>query len=576
MLLICLLIGVYFGFFKVSKNVKDYLIGSKDMTVWPVTISLVVSIVSGISFLGLPAEIYVFGIQYFYLILNDVWLGIIGNYIYLPVFMDLRLTSNYEYLELRFDKSLRRLGSILFIIYMILWLPCVIHVPALALNQVTGINTHTITPIICAVCIFYTSMGGIRAIIWTDFLLAFLMVCSMLLVLIKATWEVGGVGTVVERNMASGRLEYPDMELSLTKRLTFPTILIGGTFNIISDGMITQVMMQRYMSLPTLKDAKKVTWLFFVIRTLFMGLCACAGLVIYATYFNCDPVSTNVVSAKDQLLPLLVVDTLKDFPGAAGLFLAGVFSASLSSLSGGLNSLAAVILEDCVKPVFTQLSQKQEQIIVKSVVLVTGVVIVGLAVIVAKMGQILQLYVTLESISFGPLLGMFTLGILFPCANSKGAFYAGLSGLFFMGWIGGQSMIASSNIHYPEKPVFTDGCTFNITEPLGPPPTLDDYDETNVFFMYRITFVLYTTMGTIFTIVIGLIISYFTGFNKIEDVNPLHLAPFLRPKIVDTKAFDNKRPYVEKADSNICMEEVVDLLNKRNNSSCKEKEKYNT
>ncbi|XP_044729520.1 sodium-coupled monocarboxylate transporter 1-like [Chrysoperla carnea] len=571
MLLICLVIGIYFGFIKVSKNVKDYLIGSKDMTVWPVTISLVVSMVSGISFLGLPAEVYVFGIQYFYVILNDVWLAIIGNYIYLPVFMDLRLTSSFEYLELRFDKCLRRLGSILYLICMLLWLACVIHVAALALNQVTGIKTHTITPIICAVCIFYTSMGGIRAIIWTDFLLAFLMVCSILLVLIKATWEVGGVGTVVERNMDSGRLEYPDMELSLTKRLTFPTILIGGAINILNEGMVTQVMMQRYMSLPTLKDGKKVTWLFFIIRTLLMGLCACTGLVIYATYFNCDPVSTNIVSAKDQLLPLIVVDTLKDFPGAAGLFLAGVFSASLSSLSGGLNSLATVILEDCVKPVFTQLTPKQEQIIVKSVVLVTGVFTVGLATIVGRLGQILQLSVTLESITYGPLFGMFTLGILFPCANAKGAFYAGLSGLFFMGWIGGQSMIASSNIHYPEKPVFTDGCTFNITEPLGPPPTLDDYDETNLFFMYRITFVLYTTMGTIFTIVIGLIISYFTGFNKIEDVNPLHLAPFLRPKIVDTKTFENKRQYVEKVDTNICLEEAVDLLNKTKSSSCTEK-----
>lgn len=116
--------------------------------------------------------------------------------------------------------------------------------------------------------------------------------------------------------------------------------------------------------------------------------------LIFGKYKKVIRIYLQVVSAKDQLLPLLVIDTLKDFPGAAGLFLAGVFSASLSSLSGGLNSLAAVTLEDCVKPVFTQLSSKQEQIIVKSVVLVTGVVTVGLAVIVAKMGQILQVPIT--------------------------------------------------------------------------------------------------------------------------------------------------------------------------------------
>lgn len=81
---------------------------------------------------------------------------------------------------------------------------------------------------------------------------------------------------------------------------------------------------------------------------------------------------------------------MKDYPGASGLFLAGVFSASLSSLSSGLNSLAAVFLEDCFKPIFTKLTPKQEQFIVKTVVFVTGVIIVGLAAIVEKLGQILQ------------------------------------------------------------------------------------------------------------------------------------------------------------------------------------------
>ncbi|XP_044729523.1 sodium-coupled monocarboxylate transporter 1-like [Chrysoperla carnea] len=577
MLLICLLIGVYFGFIKVSKNVKDYLIGSKNMTVWPVTISLVVSYISGISFLGFPTEMYIFGIQYLYILFDGVCMGFIGNYIYLPVFMDLRLTSTYEYLERRFDKSLRRLGSILFIVSVILWLPIVIYVPALALNHVTGINTHVITPIVCAVCIFYTCVGGIRAVIWTDFLQAFLMVSSVLLVLVKATWEAGGLGTVIERNVASGRLEYPDMELSLTKRLTFPAMMFGGTFSVINHGIINQVMMQRYVSLPSLEEAKTVVWLFLICKTIFMGLCAYSGLLIFATYFDCDPVSTHIVSEKDQLLPLLVVDTLKEFPGASGLFLAGVFSASLSSLSSGLNSLAAVLLEDCFKPVFTKLTPKQEQTIVKIVVVVTGVLTVGLAAVVAKLGQILQLSAALGSISSGPLLGVFTLGILFPWANAKGAFYAGFSGLFFMGWIcfGAQTMLAQGLMLYPEKPVYTDGCTFNITEPLATPPPMDNYDETNVFFMYRITFVLYTAIGTIFTVILGLIISYITGFNKIEDVDPLHLAPFLRPK--NFKPLENnndKQQYIEKFGTNICMTEAVDLLNKRKDSGCAEKNNY--
>ncbi|XP_044731268.1 sodium-coupled monocarboxylate transporter 1-like, partial [Chrysoperla carnea] len=565
MLLVCILIGIYFGFYKVPKNVREYLIGDENMTIWPVAISLVVSYISAITFLGLPAEVYVFGIQYFYIELNDIFVGFIGNYIYLPVFMDLKLTSTYEYLERRFDKSLRRLGSFLYIFDQILWLPLVIYVPALALNHVTGIKTNIITLLVCGVCIFYTCLGGIRAVIWTDFLQAFFMISSMLLVLVKATWNIGGFGTVIERNVATGRLHFPDIELSLTKRLTLPTMIFGGTFSLVNDGILKQSRTQRYVALPTINEAKTAFWLFLLFKAIFIGLCTYAGLIIFATYLNCDPVTTNIVSAKDQLLPLLVVDSLKDFPGASGLFLAGVLSASLSSLSGSLNSLAAVFLEDCFKPIFKQLTPKQEQAIVKIVVFVIGILTLGLASTVAKLGQILQLRVALGSVSTGPLLGVFTLGIIFPWANAKGAFYAGLSGLLFMSWIcfGAQSMLASGRIRYPVKPVFTDGCSFNITETLSTTQSINDYDETKVFFMYRITFMLYTAIGTIFTIILGLIISYFTGFNKIENVDPLYLAPFVRSKNIQNNPTEKKRYLKQNDDSNVRLEEAVELLNKR-------------
>lgn len=96
------------------------------------------------------------------------------------------------------------------------------------------------------------------------------------------------------------------------------------------------------------------------------------------------------MSTKDQLLPLLVLDKLKDYPGASGLFLSGVFSASLSTLSSALNSLAAVFLEDCFKPVFKQLTPKQEQFIAKTVVFVIGFISIGFASMVEKLGGVFQ------------------------------------------------------------------------------------------------------------------------------------------------------------------------------------------
>lgn len=88
-----------------------------------------------------------------------------------------------------------------------LWLPIVIYVPALAFNQATGANVHLITPIVCVVCIFYTCVGGLQAVVWTDVIQTVFMFGAMLLVIIKGTRDVGGINVVMERAFASERIE---------------------------------------------------------------------------------------------------------------------------------------------------------------------------------------------------------------------------------------------------------------------------------------------------------------------------------------------------------------------------------
>lgn len=114
------------------------------------------------------------------------------------------------------------------------------------------------------------------------------------------------------------------------------------------------------------------------------------------------------------------MDTLGDMPGLSGLFIAGVFSAALSSLSTCLNSMSAVVLEDFFKPFVNRpLSQRSVNWIMRMVVVVVGVVCVGLVFVVQKMGTVLQLTMSLEAITNGPLLGIFTMGILLPWINGN-------------------------------------------------------------------------------------------------------------------------------------------------------------
>lgn len=198
MLILSVLIGVYFGFFAKQKqdNTAEYLLGGKKMSTIPVSASLIASHISGITLLGVPAEMYAHGTQYWVHIISAFIVVLTMAYIYLPVFYDLQLTSCFSYLEKRFDRSVRLTASFIYAISCVIFIPIVIYVPALAFNQVTGINIHLISPVICVVCIFYTTIGGLKAVVWTDTLQFILMIGASLAVIILGTMSVGSVGDV--------------------------------------------------------------------------------------------------------------------------------------------------------------------------------------------------------------------------------------------------------------------------------------------------------------------------------------------------------------------------------------------
>ncbi|CAK9798458.1 Sodium-coupled monocarboxylate transporter 1 [Anthophora plagiata] len=538
MLACCGFVGIYFGFIKKSSGVDEYLVGGRNMKTFPVSLSLIASFISGISLLGTPTEVYVHGTSYLFIGIAVIIVGFLMSTIYLPIFHELKLTSTYEYLEKRFDKKIRILGSVLFSISIMTWLPIVIYVPALAFNQVTGVNVHVVTPFVCIVCIFYTCVGGLRAVVWTDFIQTFIMFGSMVLIVIKGTSDVGGFSLVIRRNLESGRLELPTTDCNPLTRHTIWSLVVGGCIHWLQVSGINQNMVQRYLALPTLQSARRALWCFTVGVLILLGICGYAGMLIYAWYHVCDPLTTKLAGAKDQLLPLLVMNILREFPGLPGLFVAGVFSAALSSLSTGLNSMAAVVLEDFIKPFKkTPFSPKVTDILLKLTVIIFGILCVALVFVVEKTGShVLQLSTNLASITGGPSLGIFSMGILLPWVNAKGALIGGLAGLGFMGWfsLSAEAAIASGRIKFDEKPVSTEGCYYSFPQVenlmlLEPPDNILDNDDflPEPLALYRLSYLWYTVTGALVTMTIGLIVSCITSEN-VEKLDPMLLAPFIR------------------------------------------------
>lgn len=128
----------------------------------------------------------------------------------------------------------------------------------------------------------------------------------------------------------------------------------------------------------------------------------------------------QLIGAPDQLLPLLVMDTLGKYPGMPGLFVAGIFSAALSSLSTCLNAMAAVVLEDFYRPFIKEsLTEKQTSYLMRGVVLLVGIISTALVFVVAKLGTVLQLQMSIAGVTAGPVFGVFTMGVLMPWVKRK-------------------------------------------------------------------------------------------------------------------------------------------------------------
>ncbi|PSN31614.1 hypothetical protein C0J52_26393 [Blattella germanica] len=235
MLFLSALIGIYFAFFakKKQNTTSEYLMGGKTMGIFPISMSLIASYISGISLLGLPAEMYVYGTQYSMIMCPEVFVSVTMAFVYLPVFYKLQITSSYE----------------------MLYIPIVIYVPALAFSQVTGANLHLITPIVCLVCIFYTTLGGLKAVVWTDTLQTILMFGGVIVVMILGTMKVGGIGVVWELSKESERLEFFNLDPDPTIRHTFWNVAFGNYFHWLASCSVNQAMVQRCLAMPSIQKA---------------------------------------------------------------------------------------------------------------------------------------------------------------------------------------------------------------------------------------------------------------------------------------------------------------------------------
>lgn len=521
-------IGVFFAIKerkKVSSN--EFLVGGRQLTCGPVALSLTASFMSAVTVIGTPSEVYRFGATFIIFAIAYTLMVILTAELYLPVFYRSGITSTYEYLELRFSKVVRRATTVIYTVQTILYTGVVVYAPALALNQVTGFNLWGSIFATGIVCTFYCTLGGLKAVVWSDAFQMVVMVAGFLTVLVQGTHKSGGMSVVWETAQAGQRLNVFDFDLSPLRRHTFWTVSVGGMFTWLGIYGVNQSTIQRCISCKTETHARCALYLNLLGLLLILFCGVVSGLIMYTFYSHCDPWTAGFVSAPDQLMPYFVLEVLGNFPGLPGLYVACAFSGTLSTVAASINALATVTYEDFVSQCFRNLSNRAAMWISKGLCVMFGVICTSMAVAASNMGAVLQAALSIHGMCGGPTLGLFSLGILFPFTNTMGAIGGLILGISLSFWVGLGAFIhpASHNSTRP-LPLSTESCyLLNITVTAVTQTASSDTGSVLAESWYSMSYLYYSAVGFLATVIGGLLITLITGPNKPQEVKPGLIRP---------------------------------------------------
>jgi SSS family solute:Na+ symporter len=418
-----------------QRSTEDFFVGGRDLPAWAVGISLFASVMSTILYLGQPGEMFRTGLSFLTRNLPLPLILIVVCFVWIPFFMRLRLTSAYEYLERRFNYSVRALAAIFCLLLIFGWISVVVLTASMALVEITRIEA--ILPFINdadsavyatilgvgAFSIFYTTLGGIRAVIWTDVIQFFVLLIGALFTMGAVAWMTGSnVGDWIEVSQTYKHEEVQWFDWDVRNRSTVFSISLSLFMWMVCTHGANQMAMQRYFTVRNVKAAR-ISYVISAVAALALGVIL-AGVGISLMYFIQQydlPASAGILSdirsvrnvAQDSVFPQFISIYMPS--GLRGLVVAALFAAAMSTIDSGANSASTILTVDFIrrfdpKSEAGQLELKRARIMTACM----GVLVVGYTIALyelSKGSDIISLAQKGFNCFLGPLGALFVLGM---------------------------------------------------------------------------------------------------------------------------------------------------------------------
>ncbi|CAL1295748.1 unnamed protein product [Larinioides sclopetarius] len=466
-LLISTAIGLKFQFSgDRQRTTREYLLAGKNMSIFPVVMSITVTMLSAVTLLGIPMETYRFGMKFALIVIPFSIGTVLTAVIITPVYFNCRVSTTYE--------------------------------------------------------------GGLKGVLWTDVFQSGLMFLCLIVVYVFSAQEAGGVVNIYKTSVEGQRLDILDFSTDFTERYTVLNLMVKGIVGSMAFYGTSQVEVQRLLSLSTIKRAQWALCLSALPVSILCLMCNILGLVLFTIFKDCDPMLDKAhtgITKYDQVIPYYIVTRLHSIPGLTGLCIAGIFSGSLSTISSALNSLSAVTVNDFIKPLCkTKLNDTRVVYIAKVLSILFGMLCVCFAFAISKVDSLVAVNNALIGITEGPMLAIYLIGILTRKGSQRCILFGLIVGFALTGWIGYG--IVFSGYRSPSLPVESSGCAsaLNSTsifqnstaacigieqcattiKPVIPA-------RNDPFILYKISFVWIAPIGLFFTLSAILLAILFTG-----------------------------------------------------------------
>ncbi len=407
-LILVVALGSWFG--RKQKDAKDYFLGGREIPWFAVALSVVATETSTLTFIGVPALAFTSDMTFLQLTFGYFLARIIISLLFLPAYYHGDMLTAYELIDRHFGPKMRRYTTLVFMVTRVLADGVRLFATAIPLKMATGFSYPTSIAIIGVVTLVYTYFGGIKAVVWMDVIQFFLYISGALVAffiilhLLPNGWK-----DVVAIAGPAGKFKMIDTTFNLSTPYTIWAGFLGGTFLTMASHGTDQLMVQRLLSCRRLKDSQTALISSGVVIIIQFAFFLTLGVMLYAFYQK-FPLA-HPLSRSDEIFPRFIVTYMPH--GIAGLVVAAIFAAAMSSLSGSINSLASSSMWDILKPlVGGKLGAARELLTSRILTLAWGVLLIFMAGIAASWGNVLVVGLTIASYTYGGMLGTFLLGLL--------------------------------------------------------------------------------------------------------------------------------------------------------------------